>query len=244
MAVIEVDLIQKIRTRLEAGWNQIGPRSNTSYYQDMTQAIGKGIAQSINVAGFTTLDDGLGGAPYVGGTGTGLGIMPDRETLTREIYVRIRQKSKTFAQGLGTDTGHPIWDRPYEIPPGYLLPFSPLDNNALFIFAKGIAESVYECFSTQIILTSNHPFVYLGQGDVDTYTNIDSSIISGKIFTNSSTLQGPMWPQICDAIGEALDFTLQNHTEAQVIITGTCNSGTSQVCAIPIADVIGVGTIG
>lgn len=243
MAVITPDLIQKIRTRLEAGWAQIGNRSNTSYYMEMTTAIGTGISDSINAAGFTTEDDGLSGSPFRTGTGIGYGIFVNREVLTREIYSRIRQKSQTFAQTIGRNTGHPIYNRPYIIPENYQLEYSPLDNNALFIFAKGIAESVYECFSTQIILNSTHPMIYFGQGEVVSFTAIDASIISGRIFSNSSTLLGVMWPKICDAIGEAVDYTLQNHTTGEVVITGVCSPSSSQSCGIPFTGV-GAGTIG
>lgn len=242
--VIIPSLVSKIRTKVEAGWAQIGPRSNTSYYLEMSQAIGQGISECANEMGFTTVDNGSGGSPSIPGVGLGTGIFPDREVLAVEIYNRIRQKSKTYAQSLGTDTGHPIWDRPYNLPLNYALPFTPPENNALLIFAKGISESVYECFSTEIILNSNHPFVYLGQGEVDSYTNIDSSKISGKIYSNSSSLQGVMWPQICDAIGEAVDFTLQNHTVAQVTITGTCSAGGGQTCGVPKSNVQGIGVIG
>jgi hypothetical protein len=243
MPVITLDLIQKIRTRLEDGWSQIGSRSNTSYYMEMTQAVGTGISDSINSAGFTTEDNGLSGIPFRSGKGIGYGIFVDREILTREIYSRIRQKSQTFAQSIGGDTGHPVYNRPYIIPENYELEYSPPDNNALFIFAKGIAESVYECFSTQIILNSNHPMIYFGEGEVVSFTAIDASIISGRIFSNSSTLLGAMWPKICDAIGEAVDYTLQNHTTGEVLITGICVPSGSQSCGIPLYGV-GTGTIG
>lgn len=243
MPVLAPDLVQRIRTKVEAGWSQIGPRQNTSYYLDMTNAIGVGIAESINVAGFITVDEGLSSSPLIPGPGLGQGIRPDRGTLAKEIYSRIRAKSQAYAETMGSYTGHPIWNRPYTIPENYLEEFSPPDINALFILAKGIAESVYECFSTQIILTSTHSRIYFGEGIVESYTNIDASLISGKIFSNSSTLQGIMWPQICDAIGEALDFTLQNDTEAQVVITGSCSSGSGQACGIPSTGA-GIGNVG
>lgn len=227
--VVAPDLVLSIRTKLEAGWSQIGDRINTAYYAGLTNAIGVGISLSINNAGFTTVDVGKGGSPAIAGSGTGVGIRPDVEVLSREIYTRIRSKAKAFAQTLNTDTGHPPWPAP--------------SSNALYIFAKSISDAVFEKFSTQILLTSTHPTVYLGIGEVDTYTNIDSSIISSNIFTNSNLLQGPMWPQICDAIGEALDFTLQNHTEAQVNITGTCSPSINQVCGLDTTGE-GIGTIG
>jgi hypothetical protein len=225
MPVIIPDLSTRIRTKLLSAWSGIGGQVNSSYAYEFCDAIAQGLGQSINEAGFITDDTGLRGSPLVAGAGNGAGIFIEKDVFSMEMYQRIQTKSKAFAASLNTQTINPDWPPP--------------PSNALFRMTNAIAEATDEVLTTQTILISNHPQIYQGNGIVREYTQIDESIISGIIISSSPNLQGVMWPQIADAIAEAYYITLQNHSFAEVTITGSCSSGGGQSCGI---NSIGVGT--
>ncbi len=222
-ALILSDLIQtNIDSNFEAiiGTSPLS-QANPSFFIEMTTAIGTGIADGSLAISFTTEDEGLSGSPPVPGTGSGVGIFIDEVAFSQNLYTEIRSSIiSTFGS-----TTHEV--------------FPPSSNNTSGLYLKaltdGLALAVKSHFETAWTLTSSHPTIYQGVGEITegSFSGLDSTLITSEILANSPSLQGSFWPTIAEKIALAYVDTIHNHSVGTVTIAGSCSSGSGQACGIP-----------
>lgn len=206
---------------------------NPAFFIEMCTAIGTGIASGSTVINFTTSDTGLGGNPPVPGVGAGVGIIVDDVYFTQKLYTELRNES---IASFGSTSHDPF-------PPGP----TNMSGKCLKAMCEGIAISVKTHFQTAWTLTSNHPEVYLGTGNVTNgnFSGLVAASIEALILANSPSLQGIFWPKIAKIVSEVYVDTIHNHSTATVTITGICiplvPPAGSQICEIENTSGSGIG---
>lgn len=196
-------------------------QADPSFFIAMCQAIGQGIGDNSTALTFSTNDSGSAGLPPVGGSGTGTGIVVNKDYFTEDLYTKIRQK---VIDNFG-ETKHE--------------PFPPSSGNSgefLLAVAEAIAEAVTEHYATAWTLTSTHPDIYSGTGIVPegAISGLEAPTISASIVSLGSTLQGPFWPVMAQQIADSYVDAIHNHSTATVSIEGVCVPSISplQVCGL------------
>lgn len=208
-----------------AGFSPLSQK-NPSYFIAKCMAIGNGIALGAPTISFVTKDTGQAGAPPIPGTGTGVGIIVDSDWYTKELYTRLRASA---IEDFGSTT-----HGPYPPPP---------DDSGKYLEAmcKGISEAVKQHFATAWILTSAHPIVYAGIGNIGNgdFAGVVPTKISTLIQTQAPQLRGRFWPKFCKIVGEVHSQAIMQHSTSKVTIVGVCVPSPGQVCGLPIP---GTGT--
>lgn len=229
MAVVKSVLQALLETNIDSEMGSIavpnvtynGPLSqnNPAYFINMCKAIAEGIASGLTID-CVTKDEGTGGEPDVGGAGTSIGIDVDAEYLEEQIYTLLR--AYTIAD-YGASS-HP----PYP---------SAGPSNFLKKLSKGIAISIEEHFEICWNYITTHPNVYEGIGEVEkgNYSGLVESAIRGVMISAGTMMGGSGWPRLCQAISTAYVDTIHNQSVSleDIIITGACAPGLTQVCGIP-----------
>jgi len=235
MSAIGPTLFGLVRDNIHKNMKAINGRGplellrDQSYYLEMCNAIGQGIAEGSPIIQFVTEDLGLTGIPPVPAlVGQGIGVIVDQEYMTRRIYTLVRNK---IIEHYGRST-HP----PYDPPPH-------TSGQYLKAIALGIAESVTSHFAKAYILTSAHPFVYQGVGTISDgfYSGLSVDTIHSLILKYSPRFRGYFWPIMARAIAEGYVDGIHNKSTGTVTIIGTCTPilvpVPTQLCAVPGAGV-------
>lgn len=197
---------------------------NPSYFIKFCNAIANGIAQGSTSINFTTVDTGVSGAPVKTGTGVGVGIFVDREWFHKTLYTTLRD-STLSKYG---NTIHKPWEG--ADPKGFL--------SAL---CKGISYGVADHFPTAYQLSSTHPTIYAGKGDIlkGSFFGLSAQTISGLIASNLATFKGNALPFFLKNISTIYVEAIHKNSTSFVTITGTCVPSQKQTCGILSS---GVGT--
>lgn len=193
---------------------------NPFYYLEFCNAIGQGIIAGGPLIDFITDDTGLQGNPFVTGIGAGIGIVTDPNWFIQDLYTRIRNY-------VIADFGRTLHD-PY--PPG------PQNYSGQYLLAlcEGINDSFLSYYPTAWTLTSTHPMIYQGTGIINDgeFSGLSAPTIQSSIQSFAPDLRGRFWPRIAQAVSESYVLLIEQHSTGQVTITGTCNSGISQICGL------------
>jgi hypothetical protein len=195
-------------------------QKNPSYYREFCDAIGEGIISGGPIITFQTDDTGKQGSPLVQGTGAGVGIVTDPTFFIQDLYTRVR----TYVI---EDFGRTLHD-PY--PPG------PTNYSGQYLLAlcEGINDSFLDYYPTAWTLASIHPQIYQGTGVINDgqFSGLVATAIQASIQSFAPNFIGRFWPRLAQAISESYVLLIEQHATGQVTITGTCNSGISQMCGM------------
>lgn len=236
MPAIASTLSNLVKTNVDSKFSSVSgvsplAQSNPSYFIEMCTAIGTGIANGTTVINFTTSDTGLGGTPPVPGNGTGVGIIVDDAYFTQKLYTELRNSS---ISSFGSTTHDPY-------PPGP----NNISGKYLKALCEGISISVKTHFQTAWTLTSAHPLVYSGVGNISngSFSGLTATNIEQLILAAGPSLQGVFWPKVAKKVAEVYVDTIHNHSTATVTIIGVCvplvPPAGFQICGVPA---VGAGT--
>lgn len=229
-AVLSKLIQDKVHVYMQGCYDYGGPLSakNPSYYIEFCTAVATGISDGSKVINFVTSDAGVGGAPPVPGTGTGIGVFVDKAWFHENLYTEILAKIKsTFGRTLHDP-----------FPPGP-------ENSGRFLDAlcKGISDSVEEHFKTAYTLTSAHPLVYMGAGLINEgmYSGLQPNNIASLIKAAGPRLKGKFFPIMIQAVAEVYVKLIHEHSTGKVVISGVCVPSPTppQACGI---NMVGAGT--
>jgi hypothetical protein len=192
--------------------------TNPSYFIEMCNAIGNGLITGGPTINFTTQDTGDQGSPNVQGTGTGIGIIVDDNYFKSNLYSNIRNAVLL------------------KYPTSLLAVIPTKQNNGLYLQAlcNGVASAITTYYSTAWNLNSIHPQIYSGTGLIidGNFSGLNSTTIGNDIKTDATRFGPLFWPEMSQAIASTYVDTIENHSTGTVTITGTCNSGISQICGL------------
>lgn len=195
-------------------------QKNPHYFVEFCSAVGMGIIAGGPVILYTSTDVGLQGDPFVPGTGSGLGIITDSSFFIEDLYTRIRNY---VIQDFG-GTAHD----PYPPRPGN-------SGEYLAALCGGIADSFASYYPTVWTLTSVHPQVYMGTGNIEDgqFSGLSAPTIQSDIISGAPDFIGRFWPRLAQAISESYVALIEEHSTGTVTIVGTCiPTGITQICDI------------
>lgn len=203
-----------------------GPLSqpNPSYFIGFCNGLANGISQGSQSISFTTVDAGVSGAPPKTGSGVGVGILLNKEWFHENLYTNLRN---SVLKKYG-NTIHKPWAG--SDPKGFL--------SAL---CKGIVYGIAEHFPTSYQLTSTHPMIYAGKGDIieGGFSGLSAAGVQGLILSNLPNFKGSALPSFVEMIATTYVEAIHKHSTSFVTITGICIPKQSQACGILSS---GVGT--
>lgn len=224
MSVSGSALASLVRSNVDARMSLIQGRhplqqKNPSHYITFSQAIGAGLINGGPTISFTTTDTGSSGMPSVVGSGHGVGITTNPTFFVQDLYTRTRNY-------VIQDFGQTLHD-PYPPSPG---------NSGQFLLAlcEGINDSFLSYFPISWTLTSTHPTIYAGTGNIVNghFSGLSASSIQSSIVSGAPNFVGKFWPRLAQAISESYVALIEQHSTGTVTITGICTPSDDQVCGI------------
>ena len=176
-----------------------------SYFEQMCEAVGNGIADESTSIDFTTEDEGLlliSGGPA---TGSGTGIDVDDSTMSMMMYTHFRD-SVISKHG---STTHEAWP-----------PSSGNSGEFLKALTDGICKGVKDHFISVYSLESTHSTITNGIGIIISFSGLSKSAVKSAIEAYGTSMVGSGWGDFCQSVADGYVDGIHNYSTGEVTIVG------------------------